>query len=121
MANRVVSRGANGWSLRIRSSGATGGIFDSNIHDNYFGMYSFEAYKVDILRSEVHHNIYYGIDPHDDSRGFEVAFNKVYNNGKHGIIFSRDCKENTIHHNEVYDNANHGIMMDRGTNNNTHL
>ncbi len=100
------------------TTGATGGIFDSNIHDNYFGMYSFEAYKVDILRSEVHHNISYGIDPHDYSQGFEVAYNHVYNNGKHGIIFSRGCINNKIHDNEVYDNLQHGIMMDRGTNNN---
>ena len=100
------------------TTGATGGIFDSDIHHNYFGMYSYEAYKVDILRSEVHDNLSYGIDPHDYSQGFEVAYNKVYNNVKHGIIFSRGCVDNRIHNNEVYDNLQHGIMMDRGTNNN---
>ena len=99
-------------------TGATGGIFDSDIHHNYFGMYSYEAYKVDILRSKVHDNLSYGIDPHDYSQDFEVAFNKVYNNGKHGIIFSRGCINNSIHHNEVYDNLQHGIMMDRGSNDN---
>lgn len=99
-------------------TGATGSIIRSNIHRNYFGQYSYEAYGLKVLNSEFHHNIYYGFDPHDFSMNFEVAYNKVYNNGKHGIIFSRGCEWNWIHNNEVYGNAEHGIMLDRGTNNN---
>ncbi|NJN17541.1 MAG: hypothetical protein HC822_15350 [Oscillochloris sp.] len=99
-------------------TGATGNILRSNIHDNYFGQYAYEAYGMQILNSEVHSNIHYGIDPHDYSFGFEVAYNRVYNNGNHGIIFSRGCEDNWIHHNEVYGNAQHGIMLDRGSNNN---
>lgn len=110
------------WRKRLRdndpATGATGRIEDSEIHHNYFGMYSYEAYGMMILRNEVHSNLYYGIDPHDDSQNFEVAYNKVYANGTHGIIFSRRCINNKIHHNEVYDNAQHGIMLDRGTNQN---
>ncbi len=109
------------WRKRLNSAdpttGATGRIEYSNIHHNYFGMYSYEAYNVDILYSEVHDNISYGIDPHDYSMEFDVAYNKVYNNGNHGIIFSRGCEQNRIHNNEVYNNL-HGIMLDRGTNNN---
>lgn len=109
------------WRKRLNSAdpttGATGRIENSNIHHNYFGMYSYEAYDVDILNSEVHDNLYYGIDPHDYSMEFDVAHNKVYNNGNHGIIFSRGCENNRIHDNEVYNNL-HGIMLDRGTNNN---
>lgn len=110
------------WRKRLTSdpkTGATGRLEDSKIHHNYFGMYSFEAYGLKILRNEVYSNIYYGIDPHDNSQGFEVAYNKVYSNGTHGIIFSRLCEDNLIHHNEVFNNAQHGIMLDRGTNNNT--
>jgi parallel beta-helix repeat protein len=110
------------WRKRLTFSdpttGATGRLEDSKIHHNYFGMYSYEAYGITILRNEVYENIEYGIDPHDDSRNFEVAYNKVYKNGNHGIIFSRLCRDNVIHNNEVYDNALHGIMLDRGTNNN---
>lgn len=110
------------WRKRLNpgdpSTGATGRLEDSQIHHNYFGMYSYEAYGLQILRNQVYSNLYYGIDPHDDSRAFEVAYNKVYANGNHGIIFSRLCKENVIHHNEVYNNAAHGIMLDRGSNNN---
>ncbi|MCB0105556.1 MAG: right-handed parallel beta-helix repeat-containing protein, partial [Caldilineaceae bacterium] len=100
------------------TTGATGRVEESKIHDNYFGIYTYEAYGLKILHSEVYDNLYYGIDPHDDSRGFEVAYNKVYGNGTHGIIFSRRCIDNVIHHNEVYDNDQHGIMLDRGTNQN---
>ncbi len=110
------------WRKRLTFSdpttGATGRLEDSKIHHNYFGMYSYEAYGITILRNEVYDNLEYGIDPHDDSRNFEVAYNKVYRNGNHGIIFSRLCRDNVIHNNEVYDNALHGIMLDRGTNNN---
>lgn len=110
------------WRKRLKDSdpttGATGRLEDSKIHHNYFGMYSYEAYGIKILRNEVYENLYYGIDPHDDSQEFEVAYNKVHHNGTHGIIFSRLCENNTIHHNEVYANAQHGIMLDRGTNNN---
>lgn len=110
------------WRKRLTSdpkTGATGRLEDSKIHHNYFGMYSYEAYGLKILRNEVYSNIYYGIDPHDNSQGFEVAYNKVYSNGTHGIIFSRLCEDNLIHNNEVFNNGQHGIMLDRGTNNNT--
>lgn len=105
------------WRKRSDTSrpetGATGKILRSNIHHNYFGQYSYEAYGMQVLHNEFHHNVLYGFDPHDYSMKFEVAYNKVYNNGKHGIIFSRHCSENWIHHNEVYSNAEHGIMLDR--------
>jgi parallel beta-helix repeat protein len=100
----------------IIKTGATGSIKNSNIHDNYFGQYSYEAYGLSVLNNEFHHNVLYGFDPHDYSTGFEVAYNKIYANGKHGIIFSRGCTLNNIHNNEVYGNAEHGIMLDRGSN-----
>jgi parallel beta-helix repeat protein len=96
-------------------TGATGSIKNSDLHDNYFGQYSYEAYGLSVLTNQFHHNVLYGFDPHDFSQGFEVAYNKVYNNGKHGIIFSRGCTLNNIHDNEVYGNAEHGIMLDRGS------
>jgi len=111
------------WRKRLNSAdpttGATGRLEDSLIHHNFYGMYSYEAYGITILRNQVYENLGYGIDPHDDSRGLEIAYNRVYKNGNHGIILSRLCQDNTIHHNEVYDNALHGIMLDRGSNNNT--
>lgn len=103
-------------------TGATGSILRSDIHDNYFGLYSYEAYGLQILESTIHHNRYYGIDPHDYSIEFEVAYNQVYRNGLHGIIFSRHCtsnrmqgmnvndsSHNTLRRNTVYDNLEDGI------------
>jgi parallel beta-helix repeat protein len=111
------------WRLRATANrpetGATGVIQNSNIHDNYFGQYSFAAYGLIVTGNQFHHNAFYGFDPHDASTGFQVTYNKVYANGKHGIIFSRNCTNNIISHNEVYDNAQHGIMLDRGSANNT--
>lgn len=110
------------WRKRLHdddpTTGATGRVEESEIHHNYFGLYTYEAYGMKILNNKVHSNLYYGIDPHDDSQNLEVAYNEVYGNGTHGIIFSRRCINNEIHHNLVYDNAQHGIMLDRGTNNN---
>jgi parallel beta-helix repeat protein len=97
-------------------TGATGSIKNSDLHDNYFGQYSYEAYGLSVLNNQFHNNVVYGFDPHDFSQGFEVAYNKVYDNGKHGIIFSRGCTLNNIHDNEVYGNGEHGIMLDRGSN-----
>jgi parallel beta-helix repeat protein len=99
-------------------TGATGEIVDSVIRSNYKGQYSYEAYGIKILRNQFYSNTTYGIDPHDFSESFEVAFNTVFNNGKHGIIFSRGCINNHIHNNTVYGNAEHGIMLDRGSNKN---
>ncbi len=110
------------WRKRLRenepATGATGRVEDSEIHHNYFGLYTYEAHGLAILRNRIHSNHHYGIDPHDGSQNFEVAHNRVYGNGSHGIIFSRFCVNNLIHHNEVYDNALHGIMLDRGTDGN---
>ncbi|MCL5996361.1 MAG: right-handed parallel beta-helix repeat-containing protein [Chloroflexi bacterium] len=100
------------------ATGAMGSIQYSNIHHNYFGQYSYEAYGLDVQHNDFHDNVVYGFDPHDYSTAFVVAYNKIYNNGKHGIIFSRLCTANWIHHNEVYGNAEHGIMLDRGSNGN---
>ncbi len=72
-------------------TGATGSIIDSDIHDNYFGQYSYEAYGLIVTNNQFHHNYLYGFHPHDASTGFQVAYNKVYSNGKHGISFSRGC------------------------------
>lgn len=115
----------SGMSWRERATegrpetGATGVIQSSNIHDNYFGQYSYAAYGLVATGNQFHHNLFYGFDPHDGSTGFQVTYNKVYANGKHGIIFSRGCTNNLIGYNQVYDNAHHGIMLDRGSNNNT--
>jgi parallel beta-helix repeat protein len=115
---KMARKNGNPTLLADIQTGATGSIINSDIHNNYFGQYSYEAYGLEVRNNEFRDNLYYGFDPHDYSTKFVVADNKVYNNGNHGIIFSRGCTLNLIINNEVYGNANHGIMLDRGSNNN---
>jgi parallel beta-helix repeat protein len=97
-------------------TGATGSVKNSNIHDNYFGLYGYEAYGVSILDNQIHHNFSYGFQAQNSTQGFTVADNQVYNNGKHGIIFARGCTFNQILRNEVYSNTENGIVLERGSN-----
>ncbi|MEZ4861833.1 MAG: right-handed parallel beta-helix repeat-containing protein [Caldilineaceae bacterium] len=99
-------------------TGPTGAILNSKVHNNYFGMYSYEAYGIVISNTEVYSNYLYGLDPHDGSSGFVVANNYVHDNGYTGIIFSRLCEDNVIYGNRVHHNGSHGIMLDRGSNHN---
>lgn len=114
---------ASGLAWRERSddlrpeTGSTGDIRESVIHRNYYGQYSYKAYKIIGKHNTMHENIGYGFDPHDYSQAFEFAYNNVFGNGNHGIIFSRGCVNNAIHHNVVHDNL-HGIMLDRGSDQN---
>lgn len=103
-------------------TGATGDIHDSEIHHNFFGMYSYQAFAIWAKNNIVRDSVYYGFDPHDYSDFFIFEENRVYNNGKHGIIFSRWCDFNIIRNNIVYDNKPkpgatntiaHGIFLDR--------
>jgi len=87
--------------------GATGSILNSNIHNNYFGQYSFQAYGLRVFNNEFHDNAFYGFDPHDYSTGFEVAYNQIYNNGTHGISFDAGSTKNL-----VYGNTNAGNGVD---------
>jgi parallel beta-helix repeat protein len=98
------------------TTGATGDIHDNDIHDNLFGMYSYQAYGIWAKNNTMHNNVLYGFDPHDYSDFFIFEGNQVYDNGKHGIIFSRWCEYNIIRNNTVYNSLHHGIMLDRRTN-----
>lgn len=81
-----------------------GDVVNSKIHHNYFGFYSYGAYGMNIVGNEVHDNVMYGIDPHDDSDALLVAENEIWNNGNHGFICSMRCdglivRDNFSHHN----------------------
>ena len=117
--------GVYGLSWRVENSSRyerelTTGTFEGNdIHNNYMGFYSFGATAMTLRNNQVHNNLEYGLDPHDDSNNFIVENNVVFENGNHGIIFSRRCVNNIIRNNRSYDNALHGIMLDRESNNNS--
>ncbi|CAM9691859.1 unnamed protein product, partial [Discosporangium mesarthrocarpum] len=95
----------------------TGNIRFSDIHHNWFGIYSFGHQDGLWEYNNVHHNGYYGFDPHDDSDHLRIHNNNVYNNGWHSIIASKRCNDVSIQNNIVYNGNAHGIMLHRGINN----
>lgn len=93
-----------------------GNVENSRIHHNYFGMYTFGAYGMNIVANEVDNNIQYGIDPHDDSDSLVIEGNNSHHNGNHGIICSQRCDHLTIRNNISRNNKGNGIMLHRNTN-----
>lgn len=118
--------GAEAYGLSWKVLGNTPGIYDqvnvygditnSRIHHNYFGVYSFGLFGGQWIGNQVHDNVVYGLDPHDDSDSILIAENNVYGNGSHGIICSQRCDHLTIRDNQSHDNGGNGIMLHRDTN-----
>ena len=93
-----------------------GDIRNSNIHHNYFGVYTYGHDGGRWIGNEVHHNIKYGLDPHDDSDNLLIEDNDVHDNGNHGIIASKRCHNVVIRNNRSYGNIGNGIMLHRSSN-----
>jgi poly(beta-D-mannuronate) C5 epimerase len=92
-----------------------GDIFGSNIHHNYFGVYTYGHHGGQWVGNEVHHNVKYGFDPHDDSDHLLIQDNDVHDNGNHGIIASKRCDHVVIRNNRSYGNTGNGIMLHRSS------
>ena len=90
-----------------------GNILRSRIHHNYFGMYSYGAYGMQMIDNEMDHNIGYGFDPHDDSDFLVIERNNVHHNGTHGIIASQRCNNIIVRDNLSWNNGGCGIMLHR--------
>jgi len=94
----------------------TGWLLDSEFFDNWYGFYCYEAEDVVIRGNTYHHNIKYGIDPHDRSHRLIIAQNTVYDTRiKHGIIVSREVTDSWIIDNKSFDNGLSGIVADRSS------
>lgn len=96
-----------------------GDITDSEIHNQFFGHYSFGHKGGNWSGNHVHDNVGYGFDPHDDSDNAVIANNHVHDNGWHGIIASKRCNNLTIAGNLVHDNGRNGIMLHRSCDDST--
>lgn len=107
------------YGLSWRQGGTTGTLIESDIHHNFFGAYTHEARDMVFRGNRVHHNTFYGLDPHDYSTGLVVEDNAVWANGSHGIIFSRGVVDSVVRRNYSHNNAGNGIMMDLGSDRNT--
>ena len=93
--------------------GVYGDVINSRLHHLYYGFYSYGASGMRIMDNDVHDNIVYGIDPHDDSDYLLIQSNRVYRNGKHGIIASKRCDNVVVRGNVSFQNIGHGIMLHR--------
>ena len=104
--------------LRTR---VTGEVINSLIHDNYYGIYTYQASNMIFRGNKFYKNLSYGFDPHDFSHSFLVENNEAYDNGAHGFIISVGCHSFIFRNNKSYNNYNtgfdlaHGFMLDPGS------
>jgi mannuronan 5-epimerase len=92
-----------------------GTVENDNIHNNYFAIYTFGAWQMQIINNQTYDDVGYGIDMHDDSRYMDIENNDSYGNGWHGIIASQRCTNIIIRNNVSHDNGENGIMLHRGS------
>ncbi len=116
---RDESRDATG-ALRAR---VTGTVLNSDIHHNYYGIYTYAASNMIFRFNKFRDSFSYGFDPHDFSRDTLVEDNESFNNGNHGFIISRGCYNFVFRRNKSYNNVYrvdsqsyraHGFMLDPG-------
>ncbi len=105
------------WRKRLTSAnattGATGTVQGSNIHDNYYGLFASGAYGLKILNNQVHNNLGYGIDARDSSEALEIASNDVFANADNGLVIGRQSQNNQVHDNQVHDHTQDGIVLEQ--------
>ncbi len=95
----------------LRRATITGHIVNSTLSHNYRGFYSYGARDFEIRDSEIHNNLDYGVDGHDDTDRLVVIGNLVHSNGGTGVICSRRCDKNIFENNHVYENGANGIVL----------
>ncbi len=93
--------------------GVYGDVINNKIHDNFFGIYAYGGQGMNFTGNEVYDNIWYGMDPHDDSDYLVIDNNYVHHNGKHGIICSKRCDNITVVNNISSYNEGVGIFIHR--------
>ncbi len=107
------------------TTGSTGTVQESNIHDNYQGLYISEGISLTVSSNEIHDNLNQGIWVRDGARAVAVTGNLVHDNGNQstgsgdGIAFYNNTVQSTIQTNKVFANAGNGIVVERGSNGNT--
>lgn len=100
----------------------TGNVQNSLFHNNYYGVYTFQAAGMSFVNNRFYQNIQYGFDPHDFTHNVLVQDNWSYENGSHGFIISRGCTDFQFINNKSFNNNNtadpsklaHGFMLDPG-------
>jgi mannuronan 5-epimerase len=97
----------------IRYDGGNNSRIQGNdIHDLWFGFYSVRVDGIVIENNQIHHNGFYGVDPHTGTHDMVIRNNTVHDNGSTAIICSLDCHSIIIEGNTVY-NGKSGIAFTR--------
>ncbi|MDQ3835504.1 MAG: right-handed parallel beta-helix repeat-containing protein [Thermoproteota archaeon] len=91
-------------------------IRNSTFHDMWFAFYSNAAYNIVVDRSEYHHNLRYGLDPHTGTHDMNITNNYLHHN-RYGAICSEDCYNILIEGNTAHNNTDAGIVFSRNMTN----
>ncbi|MFN0088876.1 MAG: glycosyltransferase [Acidimicrobiales bacterium] len=110
---------AGAYGVSWRENGATGSVTDSSFTNSFFGIYTYQARDIVFRNNILDDNVFYGIDPHDDSTGLVIEGNQASGNGSHGIIVSRNVTGAVIRGNKVTNNGGNGIVVDFNSTDNT--
>lgn len=97
----------------VNAARPSGSIVQTQLHDLYYALYTYEAANLSILANEITQSAVYGIDPHDYSENILIAGNDVSGSGKHGIVLSKGVTNTRIIENRSHGNAGNGIVIDR--------
>lgn len=93
-----------------------GNLIDSRLHHNFYGAYSFGAHRSTWRNNEVHHNVVYGLAPHNHSNGMTIENNRIHHNGSHGVMLYNQCDHAVLRGNRIWSNAKNGIALRRSSN-----
>lgn len=104
-------KGGSGLSYYYGGDGSI--IRNNNIHDVYFGLYTFGVGHMIVENNIIRNSGHYGLDPHTGTHDMIIRNNTVYNNNGSGIICSLNCYNILIENNKVHDNAGDGIDFSR--------
>src|SRR6266516_1825291 len=104
----------NGGSGLSYYYGGDGSIIRNNdIHDVYFGLYTFGVGHMIIENNIIRNCGHYGLDPHTGTHDIIIRNNVVYDNNGSGIICSLNSYNILIENNKVHDIAENGIDFSR--------
>lgn len=110
------------WRKRLNAAdpttGSTGRIDGSKIHNNFVGLFASGAYSMTIANSEIYSNQGEGLLARDESQGFVISGNNVHNNTTEGINANLSTNMKILN-NQVHDNTEEGILVESSSNNNT--
>jgi parallel beta-helix repeat protein len=95
-----------------------GSLVRSEVHHNYFGVYTYGAKAMLFRDNKIFSNYKYGLNYHDHSNNFLVEGNMSFKNGAHGVIFSQGNSQNIVRDNYLFDNKLHGLVFHQQSNNN---